>query len=418
MHTKVIRLLFVLYFSCCIVSGLAAEKDGADFGEFDRRARAGERLSVVFFGASLTWGANASDPMQTSYRALIAKRLEAKYPKAHFKFFDGAIGGTGSQLGIFRLERDVLRHKPDLVFLDFSANDGITTADGETLASYEAIVRRIITEAKAPVVQVAFPFSWDVQRGKLEAMHRRIAHKKISKTYSTAFGDAIALCKERIESKETALKKIWPFDGVHPGDAGYVVFADAAWVAFEKAIKDKRACVAPNQMLHGDTYLRPRRIRISSLKPLPAGWTVQPPNPVSAHFDMLMSRWLDDETVAAMPKGKAENVALLKMKFRGSMVMLFGESTEKSVKYRVLIDDKLVTREEKQGGKTVVLKEFNGAELAARVKGNCHHVQILATGLDPKREHTLEIQPLFTGKAGEELRLESICVAGNARLEQ
>ncbi len=121
------------------------------FRDFDRRARAGERLNVVFFGASLTWGANASDPQQTSYRANVARRFEAAYPAAHFKFWDAAIGGTGSQLGAFRLQRDVLRHHPDLVFLDFSANDDITSADTETLASYESLVRRIVTRRQMPV---------------------------------------------------------------------------------------------------------------------------------------------------------------------------------------------------------------------------------------------------------------------------
>ena len=32
---------------------------------FIRRAEAGERLNVVWFGGSLTWGANASDPNRT-----------------------------------------------------------------------------------------------------------------------------------------------------------------------------------------------------------------------------------------------------------------------------------------------------------------------------------------------------------------
>src|SRR5437868_131691 len=121
------------------------------FKDFDQRAKAGEHLSVVFFGASLTWGANASDPQLTSYRGLMAKRLEDAYPQARFKFWDAAIGGTGSQLGVFRFEHDVLSRKPDLVFLDFSANDDINSADEETLASYESLVRRVIVDAKAPV---------------------------------------------------------------------------------------------------------------------------------------------------------------------------------------------------------------------------------------------------------------------------
>ena len=76
--------------------GIEQPAAAASFADFDRRARAGERLEVVFFGASLTWGANASDPLRTSYRAEVARRLEREYPEARFQFHDAAIGGTGS----------------------------------------------------------------------------------------------------------------------------------------------------------------------------------------------------------------------------------------------------------------------------------------------------------------------------------
>ena len=223
--------------------------DGPSFADFDRRARAGERLTVVFFGASLTWGANATDPGLTSYRAIVGQRLTQDYPQAHFTFRDGAIGGTGSQLGVFRLDRDVLRHRPDLVFLDFSANDNIYADDDETLASYEAIVRRILLEAKCPVVQVIFPFKWDAAAGKLPGMKRRGAHYAIAKAYNTAVGDAIALVVDRVRAGQTTLDAIWPADGVHPGDAGYSLFADAACDAFHEAVQDPPRLQGAGQML-------------------------------------------------------------------------------------------------------------------------------------------------------------------------
>ena len=66
-----------------------------DFADFDRRAKAGERLNVVFFGASLTWG--ATDPMRTSYPGGRGRALREDLPAVpRFKFHDAAIGGTGS----------------------------------------------------------------------------------------------------------------------------------------------------------------------------------------------------------------------------------------------------------------------------------------------------------------------------------
>ena len=361
------------------------------FGDFDRRARAGEKLNVVFFGASLTWGANATDPLQTSYRARVAQRMERQYPQAHFKFWDAAIGGTGSQLGVFRLERDVLRRQPDLVFLDFSANDDITTDTPETLASYEALLRRLVTEAKCPVVQVIFPFKWNVATGTTDGMKRRDAHRALSHAYNTAIGDAIALAIERVKTGSTTLAQLWPFDGVHPGDAGYELFADAAWTAFQTAGRDQLVCRAPEKMLYADTYMHSARVPLMSLGPLPTGWRAGTPNLTSAYFDFLMSRWLDGVAVAT---NSAERI---RARFSGSMLLLFGETTKASGKYRVQLDDRPP-------------QSFDAGAFGRRIGGNGHYVQIVATNLDATVDHALEIEPVL--EAGQELRLESLCVAG------
>ena len=393
------------------------------FVNFDRRAKAGERLNVVFFGASLTWGANSSNPIQTSYRADVARRFEAYYPRAHFRFFDGAIGGTGSQLGVFRLQSDVLNHHPDLVFLDFSANDDITSADAQTLASYESLVRRIIIEGRCPVVQMIFPFRWNIAAGALQKMPRRDAHLAIARAYGNPTGDAIALVTARAKNgaddfDRAYLDKIWPIDGIHPGDTGYAVFAEAAWQGYLDGVTKKMVSAAPPAMLYAPTYMTWNRARLSALQPLPAGWRVGIPNRTSAYFDFLMSRWLDDEIIASNRQLKADGkmsdepqtVAPLRIKFRGTMVMLLGECTLESGKYRAILDGKLVERA--QNGQTP--SEYDPGAFARTIGGNGHHVQIIATDLDAAVEHTLEIEPIFDKNSAQELRLESVCVAGGA----
>ncbi|MGA2067513.1 MAG: SGNH/GDSL hydrolase family protein [Thermoguttaceae bacterium] len=395
-----------------LLSGLVGRLPAAEpsFADFDRRAREGATLSVVFFGASLTWGANASDPQLTSYRAVVGRRFEERYPQAHFRFWDAAIGGTNSRLGVFRFDRDVLRRKPDLVFLDFSANDDIYSATPETLASYESLVRRIILDAHAPVVQVIFPFQWDVAKGSTRGMQRRDAHLAIAKAYHAAVGDAIDLAQQRVRSGETTLAELWPVDGVHPCDRGYELFADAAWDALGKAIRKRTVCAVPHAMLYAPTYTANARVRLATLGPLPRDWRIGKPKVVSAYFDMLMSRWLDGEIIAA-GKGTADGQpAPLRVRFRGSMVMLYGESTPASGKYRAVLDGKAVQR--KSGDGKPLPPEFDAADFAKRVNGNAYLVQVLAEGLDPTLEHSLEIQPAFAGDTEQELRLESVCVAG------
>ncbi|RYX86417.1 SGNH/GDSL hydrolase family protein [bacterium] len=368
------------------------------FNDFHRRAEAGENLNIVFFGASLTWGANASDPLSTSYRANVARRFEAKYPRAHFHFYDAAIGGTNSQLGVFRLQRDVLRHKPDLVFLDFSANDDISTTDVETLSSYESLVRRIILDGNCPLVQVIFPFRGDIGPGAMAKMKRRDAHLAISRAYNTAVGDAIALINERVGNGSSKIDELWPIDAGHPGDRGYAAFADAAWSGYLDGVSRHLNCHAPTEMLYRATYMSWARVQLSAVGEMPSGWSTGIANRTSAYFDFLMSRWLEGVMVASN-SGVSAEPERFKAKFRGTMVMLLGECTLKSGKYRTYIDEQLVG-------------EYAPGAFAKIINGNGHHVQLVAVGLDAKREHSIEIEPIFDGDQEQELRLESICVAG------
>ena len=103
-------------------------------------------------------------------------------------------------------------------------------------------------------------------------------------------------------------------------------------------------------------------------------------------------------TALGREKTKPAPAALpLKLKFTGSSVLLFGESTPRSCKYHVTIDGKD--------------KDFNACQLGQSGIGRM--LQVVAEGLDPVKEHTLEITPLFDSPdKPQELRLESICIAG------
>ncbi len=387
------------------------------FADFDRRATAGERLQVVFFGASLTWGANATDQAHTSYRARLAEQLEERYPKAHFKYRDSAIGGTGSTLGVFRLDRDVKRWQPDLVFLDFSANDDIYSDSPAAAAAYEAIVRRLVGELAVPVVQVVFPFRWNIGRAELAKMKRRDQHYAISAAYGTGLGDAIELIIDRVESGTATLEAIWPYDGVHPGDDGYRLFAEAAWKGYEQAVAEQRIGKLPETMLHGDTFLHAQRFSLASLEPLPAGWRIGHPALTAVNYDWLMSRWLDHLAIAAnfrkvkgadgkMVSEPVADLQPLRLRINASHLILFGEASAQSGRFRVKIDGQPLT------GRPGQKKDEDSFEANRWGGGYGFLVYDLAGGLPTDTDHLVEIEPLFLDGKEQELRLESLCVAG------
>ncbi|CAN5501968.1 hypothetical protein BH09VER1_BH09VER1_53620 [soil metagenome] len=359
-----------------------------DFSVFDQRARSGDELVVAFLGGSLTWGAQASDPQETSFRALVGKKLVETYPKAHFRFWDAAIGGTGSQLAAFRLERDVLSRKPDLVFLDFTINDDPYAGPNPArLAAYESLVRRLV-QADIPVVQVILPAKKDVEADP-PARPLDERHKGIAAAYNLPIADAVALAKQRVLEGKTTPGQLWdvPEDGTHPGDAGYALYAETAWRAYEQAVSEKRTCRLPEQMLHADTYMTVNRSRLAALPVLPGGWRAGKPQRSAVAFDFVCSRWMDDLAIAG------SGAAPLRLKVRAADILLFGEMTRTSGSFGVSVD----------GGEP---KTYS----AHCADGNMRLVEMVAEGLDSTKEHTIEITPVL--KPGEELRIESVCAAG------
>jgi hypothetical protein len=313
------------------------------------------------------------------------------------------------------------------VFLDFTANDGLFSDSVEANAAYESLVRRVILDGRCPVVQMIFPFQYDLAQGSTHGMKRRDAHLGLAQAYGTTVGDAVVLAQERVRAGKATLAQLWPHDAAHPGDAGYALFAEAAWQAYRDAVRSGLTCKAPEKMLYPDTYMTQTRAHLAALfrgRPLPDGWHVGTPSLTAAWHDGLMSRWLDDVLIASNRRkgqdagGKEASVpvapARLKLRFTGSVVLLFGEETVNSGRYRAFIDGKAVTYT--PGGAKEPTDLYDAS--AKRFGGNRQHAQAIATGLDPTREHRLEIEPVFEGADEQELRLESVCVAGGkARVE-
>jgi lysophospholipase L1-like esterase len=371
-----------------IMLATAHSSPSLEFSAFDQEARKGEELSVVFLGGSLTWGAQATNPMDTSFRALVEKRLVETYPKARFRFGDAAIGGTGSQLAAFRLDRDVLSLNPDLVFLDFTINDDPYSAPSPgRLASYESLVRRLV-QAGIPVVQVILPAKKDVLANP-PARPLDAKHKEIAAAYGLPVADAVTMAKQRVAGGSATPDQLWdlPEDQTHPGDAGYALYAETVWDAFQRAVSGSAQCRLPGKMLHADTYMTVNRHRLSAFPALPQGWQIGKPHRNAVAFDFVCSRWMDDLGIAEARS------APLRLKVQAGDILLFGEMTKTSGSCQVRVD----------GGET---KTFS----AKCADGNMRLVQMIAEGLDPTREHDVEITPVLN--PGEELRIESVCSAG------
>lgn len=93
----------------------------------------GAEIKVGYLGGSIT--------AQPGWRVKTLAHFQKAYPQAKFSEINAAIGGTGSDLGVFRVKQDVLDLKPDLLFVEFAVNDGGAPTE-QIFRCMEGIVRQ------------------------------------------------------------------------------------------------------------------------------------------------------------------------------------------------------------------------------------------------------------------------------------
>ena len=93
-----------------------------------------DTLNIAFFGGSITQAENG-------WRDRTFNWLQQQYPFNKFKQINAALGGTGSSLGVYRINEQVLKYKPDLLFVEFAVND-FDFSRISILNSMEGIVRK------------------------------------------------------------------------------------------------------------------------------------------------------------------------------------------------------------------------------------------------------------------------------------
>ena len=70
----------------------------------------------------------------------------SRFPASRVETINAGIPATGSDFGAQRVDRDVLVHRPDVVFIEFAVND----AGEECEADMERIDRKIRTGGTLP----------------------------------------------------------------------------------------------------------------------------------------------------------------------------------------------------------------------------------------------------------------------------
>ncbi len=271
------------------------------------RLNAKQPLTIAYFGGSIT----AAD----GWRAQTTKWFSTQFPNSTISEINAAIGGTGSDLGVFRFARDVLAHNPNLVFIEFAVNDA-----GAHPSQIHKCIEGIVRQAwkHDPNIDICFVYTLvdtmvpTLANGQLPrsaaAMEQIAHHYAIPSIHMglevarLAASGHMIMKTEGMTAQQIAAAKdklIFAADGVHPrNNTGHRLYTEAVIRSFQKinALPPSAPRILPPPFTP-DHYEAAKLVPLTQAS-LSTGFQKLPPNHRLARS---FSRFLPDLYAATQP---------------------------------------------------------------------------------------------------------------------
>lgn len=342
-----------------------------------------DELRIGYLGGSIT--------AAPGWRVHTLKWLQERYPEKNLTEINAAIGGTGSDLGVFRLQQDVLQHKPDLLFVEFAVNDGGAPPE-RIQKAMEGIVRQ--TWQANPATDIIFVYTLsqpqlaDLQAGKFyrsaSAMEEVADHYQIPTIHmamevaAREKAGALIFKGEKPTGNEPAdAPMVFSTDGVHPlPETGHILYLEAVARSWEK-LEAKGGKPEPHTLiapLRKDNWEEAKLVPITETM-LKGSWekldSGEEGDPIARRF----SKRMPEMRLAKEPGAE------LSFRFRGKEVSI----------YDILGPD---------GGRLSIRLNDNPERFSNRIDGYCtyHRLSKLAIGGDDT-EKTQSVSITLTEEA-------------------
>ncbi len=325
----------------------AAASEGAEFAvrgglpNVAAKAVAGGEVRVAFLGGSIT--------AAQGWRVHALTDLRRAYPKTSFTEIFAAVSGTGSNYGVARLERDVLRHRPDLVLVEFAVNDG--TGSPLVEAQMEGIVRQtwnanphtdlclVYTvaetqlsawrEGRVPTVvqameKIAVHYGIPSLHFSAEVLRRLAAGQLVFSAPASALRDAAG--------RDAEGRLVFTHDKVHPTPAGHLIYAERLALALPEFFRSGRPGPhwLPTRLTSGQSE-RARLVPLAEIaSALHGAWRALPPDDPLARQAGRMAPPIHATFAAG---------ASVAFRFKGTRLGLIGLKGADNGEFRVTVDD-------------------------------------------------------------------------------
>lgn len=202
-----------------------------------------KELTVAYFGGSVTLGVGASDP-KNRWASITHRFLEEKFPSAKLTEHNCAVGGSGSEYGLFRAKNELLSAGPDLVFIEFAINDAYQGNNkGQSGYFTESLIRSIYEADKTTDIIMVFITDKGAKGAETDQL---AAQKEIAEHYGIPYVMAGKHLADTIG--ENGVWEDYLTDWAHPSDLGYKVYGEAVTTELEGLISTSKAETEDYQM--------------------------------------------------------------------------------------------------------------------------------------------------------------------------
>ncbi|MCM8533588.1 MAG: SGNH/GDSL hydrolase family protein [Lentisphaeraceae bacterium] len=350
------------------------------FSQLHEKLASGKPVTVVFLGGSITMGAKSGKGK--SYRELVGAWLTQTYPKAKIKLVNRGIGSTGSILGAFRFEDQILNENPDLLFIEFCVNDSgsgllaLKTPHSEKspYRSLSGLVRR--ARESNPDMAIVMPLT---TMRKSTINERWKASRKVFTSFANMehvpFVDLYEACYEKPLPAGLTEDLLFtgpnnPGNAVHPDNGGHKAYAHAINTALEKLFKTGEFSFSKVKKEQYQSF--PVEPRLYTAKDFQGteSWIIKK---ASSRYPSINGRDVMIATAKSQP---------ITLKFKGSPTILWGYAADEKNKsegvIELYVDGKLL---QKISGKS----KLQGTKPLGRWNW-------IYKSMNPNQEHTLTIK--------------------------
>ncbi len=185
-----------------------------------KRALFSKKMTIGFLGGSIT-----ENRVPHNWPESIIRFFLSEYKGLQLTIENAAIGATGSDFGLMRVDQDIISRKPDLVFIEYAVND-FWTKSQMRIEQMEGIIRKLKRYGQCDIILI---YTY------LQDMYEDLSYHRMPLIVSEYENIASHYHMNSIFSGYYAFQKVrqgllrfeeWLPDGLHPQYIGSEIYAE------------------------------------------------------------------------------------------------------------------------------------------------------------------------------------------------